>query len=272
MRGTGIRHAPCPWRFSRSRLTPLLFPLTLLLLSCDPTLPPLRGKMAIGSDPYAVFVGGGPFNGDLYAVRPDGGPAVPITFTSVAELRPALSPDGTRLAFLRGASPDDSTPASAWVMNLRTGSERELLLPKGAARPERIGWARDGKTVIVATPDELYRVRPPPGRADAQSITEPERAAAESSLAVLLGDPVFTRVVPCEKKRDLCLVGTSGRPALLATSVRDPLRWGGDSVAFFVGDRLQIRPLDRGRPRLLLMTNAPERPRGMTFFPGKRER
>lgn len=241
---------------------------TLFLLACDPTLPPLRGKLAIGSDPYAVFVGGGPFNGDLYAVRPDGGPAVRITFTNVAELRPALSPDGTKLAFLRGASPDDSTPASAWVMNLRTGSERELLLPKGAARPERVAWERDGKTVIVATPDELYRVRPPPGRAEAQTITEAERAAAESSLAVLLGDPIFTRVVPCEKKRDLCLVGTSGRPALLATSVRDPLRWGGDSVAFFVGDRLQIRPLNRGRPRLLLMTNVPERPRGMTFFPG----
>jgi hypothetical protein len=246
--------------------------LTLFLVACDPTLPPLRGKMDIGRDPYAVFVGGGPLNSDLYAVRPDGGPAVPINFTSVAELRPALSPDGTKLAFLRGVSTEDSTPGAAWVMNLRSGSERQLQLPKGAGPPERVGWDRDGKTVVVATSDELYRVRAPPGRADAQAIPEPERAAAESSLAVLLGDPVFTTVVPCEKRRDLCLVGTSGRPALLATSVRDPLRWGPDSVAFFVGDRLQIRPLNRGRPRLLLMTNAPERPRGMTFFPGKRER
>ena len=228
--------------------------------------------MAIGSDPYAVFVGGGPLNSDLYAVRPDGGPAVPVTFTNVAELRPALSPDGMKLAFLRGASLDDSTSASAWIMNLRSGSERELLLPKGAGPPQRVGWERDGKTVIVKTSDALYRVRPPPGKADAQAIPEAERAAAESSLAVLLGDPVFTRVVPCEKARDLCTVGRRGRPSLLATSVRDPLRWGPDSVAFFVGDRLQIRPLNRGRPRLLLMTNAPERPRAMTFFPGKRER
>lgn len=263
-------------RFALRRVTTLftvhcsLF--TLFLTSCDPTLPPLRGKMDIGSDPYAVFVGGGALSSDLYAVRPHGGPAVRITFTNVAELRPAVSPDGTKLAFLRGVSLDDSTSASAWVMNLRSGSERELVLPQGAGRPQRVGWDRDGKTVVVATTGDLYRVRAPPGRPDAQAVPEPERAAAESSLAVLLGDPVFTRVVRCEKARDLCLVGAGGRPSLLATSVRDPLRWGPDSVAFFFGDRLQIRPLNRGRPRLLLMTDAPERPREMTFFPGKRER
>jgi hypothetical protein len=245
---------------------------TLFLLSCDPTLPPLRGKMAVGTDPYAVFVGGGPLNSDLYAVRADGGPPVPITFTNVAELRPALSADGRRLAFLRGASLDDSMPATAWVMNLRSGSERELRLPKGAGPPERVGWERGGKTVIVATADDLYRLTPPPGRADARPVPPAERAAAESTLAVLLGDPVFTRVVPCESARDLCLVGARGRRGLLANSVRDPVRWGSDSVGFFFGDRLQIRPLSRGRPRLLLMTNAPERPRQMTFFPGKRER
>ena len=65
-------------------------------------MPPLRGQMEIGRDPYAVFVGGSRPNSDLYAVRPNGGPPVAITFTNVAELRPALSPDGAGLAFLRG--------------------------------------------------------------------------------------------------------------------------------------------------------------------------
>ena len=31
----------------------------------------------------------------------------------------------------------DSTPASIWVMNLLSGGERELVLPKGAGRPSR---------------------------------------------------------------------------------------------------------------------------------------
>jgi hypothetical protein len=260
----------CP--LPRSPFTPFLFPLTLVLSACDPTLPPLRGQVDIGSDPYAVFVGGGTHNSDLYAVRPDGGPAIPITFSSVAELRPALSPDGRRLAFLRGASLDDATPTTVWLMNLRSGSERELILPAGAGRPTRVGWEREGKLLVVQTENGLYRVSPPPGRPVIEPVPEAERAAAESSLAILLGDPVFTSVVPCKDRRDLCLVGGTGRTALLAESVRDPLRWGSDSVAFFVGDRLQIRPLSQGRPRLLLMTDGPERPREMTFFEGKRTR
>ena len=78
---------------SVSPLTRLLLPLTLLLLTgCDPTLPPLRGQMEIGRDPYAVFVGGEGPNSDLYAVRPDGGPPVRITFTNVAELAPGALP------------------------------------------------------------------------------------------------------------------------------------------------------------------------------------
>jgi hypothetical protein len=110
-----------------------------------------------------------------------------------------------------------------------------------------------------------------------QATTEPEpvraeeRAAAESSLAVLVGDPVFARVVACRKGNYLCVETGRGAPGILAQSARDPLRWGPDSVAFFVNDLLQIRPLARGRPRLLNWSNVPARPRQMTFFEGQRE-
>jgi hypothetical protein len=243
---------------------------TLFLVACDPTL---RREMEIGQEPYAVFVGGRGANSDLYAVRPSGGPPVRITFTNVAELAPALSPDGIALAFLRGASLSDSTPATIWVMNLLSGSERELVLPQGAGRPVDVGWEPDGQSLIVSASKGLYRFMAPPADPDPYPVPADERVSAESTLAVLLGDPVFTRVVPCKKtRRDLCIVGASGRPGLLAQAVRDPVRWGGDSVAFFVGDRLQVRPLGPGRGRILMMSQAPERPRGMTFFEGKRER
>jgi hypothetical protein len=259
-------------RFSRSPHTHLLFPLTLLVLSCDPTLPPLRGQMAIGRDPYAVFVGGEGPNSDLYAVRPDGGPPVRITFTNVAELAPALSPDGGGLAFLRGASLTDSTPASVWVLNLQSGGERELVLPKGAGRPIEVGWELPGESLIVSASKGLYRFKAPPADPDARPVPPPERAAAESSLAVLLGDPVFARVTPCRSAGDLCVTGDSGGPGLLARDAHDPARWGGDSVAFFVGDAVEIRPLGPGRPRRLMWSNGPKRPREMTFFEGKRDR
>ncbi|HVQ48291.1 MAG TPA: hypothetical protein VMS62_15790, partial [Gemmatimonadales bacterium] len=90
------------------------------VLACG-TLPPLRGKIDVGHEPYALFVGGSGHGGDLYAVRADGGPAYQITYTTVAELRPALSPDGAEVAFFRGQSLRDSTPATLWVLNLLNG-------------------------------------------------------------------------------------------------------------------------------------------------------
>ncbi len=254
-------------------LTAYRLPLTLFLLTaCDATLPPLRGQMEVGHDPYAVFVGGSSRASDLYAIRPDGGKPVAITFTNVAEQKPALSPDGGALAFLRSASLNDSTPATIWVMNLLSGSERELVLPKGAVHPAAVGWGPDGQSLIVAAGKELYRINAPPVAAEPRRIPPAERARAESSLAVLLGDPVFARAVACSAPGDLCIIGGSDDPGLLARGARDPVRWGPDSVAFFVDDNLEIRPLGPGRPRRLVWSNPPERPREMTFFNGKRER
>jgi hypothetical protein len=240
-----------------------------LVLACG-TLPPLRGKIDVGKESYAVFVGGSGMSGDLYAVRADGGPAHPLTFTPVAELRPALAPNGVDLAFLRGLSLRDSTPATVWVMNLLNGAERELELPKDAGAPMRVAWNADGSSLVVQTARQLYRLSAPPGKPDPQVIPEPERAAAESSLSVLLGEPVFARVVPCQRPRDLCVIPRSGRSGILAQAASDPVRWGTDSVAFFTGELLQIRPLAKGRPRLLHWTDAPARPRQVTFFRGAR--
>jgi hypothetical protein len=53
---------------------------------------------------------------------------------------------------------------------------------------------------------------------------------------------------------------------LLAQAASDPARWGRDSVAFFTGELLQIRPLSKGRPRLLNWSEVPARPRQLTYF------
>ena len=242
--------------------------LTLFSVLACGTLPPLRGKIDVGHEPYALFVGGSGHGGDLYAVRADGGPAYQITYTTVAELRPALSPDGAEVAFFRGQSLRDSTPATLWVLNLLNGADRELRLPKDAGLLERVGWSSDGSALLVKTGKDLYRVEAPPAKPNARSVPPEERAAAESSLAVLLGDPVFARVVPCPQAEDLCVIPRKGRPGILAQAATDPVRWGNDSVAFFTGELLQIRPLAKGRPRLLHWSEVPARPRQVTYFQG----
>jgi hypothetical protein len=256
-----------------SHLSPLtshafLLVFSLLLSASCGTLPPLRGKIDVGHESYAVFVGGSGLGGDLYAVRSNGGPAYPITFTTVAEMRPALSPDGAEVAFFRGISLRDSTPASLWILNLLNGSERELRLPKGAGTLERVGWSADGKSLVVRTGTELYRLDAPPARPNPRILPPEDRAAAESSLAVLLGQPVFASVIPCKRAEDLCVVPRRGQPGILAQAARDPVRWGRDSVAFFTGELLQIRPLAKGRPRLLNWSEVPARPRQLTYFQG----
>ena len=242
----------------------------LALGGCSGSLPPLRGQMQVGHDAYAIFVGGtGAAGGDLYAVRTDGGPPVQITFTTVGEMRPALSSDGAMVAFLRGTSLRDSTPATLWVMNLLNGGDRELELPKGAGAPAAVGWSGDGRSLVVRAAGGLYRVSAPPARPEARPVPPAERSAAESALAVLVGDPVFARVVPCAEPGALCVAADTGTPGLLARHARGALRWGGDSVAYFVEDRVEIRPVGPGRSRLLGWDNPPSGAREMTVFLGR---
>jgi hypothetical protein len=240
------------------------------VLACDATLPPLRGKAEIGRDAYLVFVGGNSTSSDLYAVRGDGGASVPLTYTPVAELAPELAPDGASVAFLRARALGDSVPATVWVMNLLSGADRELPLPKGAGAPTELGWSRDGTWLFVRTGKGIYRLTPPPLKPESQLVTAAARPAAESSLAVLLGDPAFARVVRCQQVDELCVVAESGGPGFLARGAQQALRWGPDSVALLIDRMVEIRPLGPGRPRRLSWSNLPEHPRQLTFFPGRR--
>jgi hypothetical protein len=232
----------------------------------------MRGQAEVGRDAYAVFVGGSGLSSDLYAVRDDGGPAIPLTYTPVAELDPAVSPNGGMVAFLRARSLSDSTPATVWVLNLLSGADRELELPKGAGAPLQLGWTQDGTSIIVRAERGLYRLSASSSHVASGPVLEAERALAESSLAVLLGDPVFARVVPCQTAGELCVKADSGAPGFLARGAEQALRWGPDSVALLIGQRLDIRPLGPGRPRRLAWSRLPEHPRQVTFFPGRRGR
>jgi hypothetical protein len=241
----------------------------LLLAACETTFLPLRGKIEVGRDPMVVFVGGdSPSGGDLYALSTSGGQAIPITFSAVGEMRPALSPDGGAVAFLRAGSLSDSSPASVWVMNLTNGAERRVELPESAGPPERVGWADGGRSLVMMAGGQLYRGEAPPAKGTARPVTGAERAPAESALAVILGKPAFARAVPCANAQDLCVVGDTGSPAIFARGAREPARWGDDSVGYLEGDRLVVRPLAAGRARRVEWSAVPARPRQPSVFAG----
>jgi hypothetical protein len=240
----------------------------LLLAACEGGFLPLRGRIEVGRDPMLVFVGGPPTASDLFALPPDGGQAIAITFSPVAEMRPALAPDGGSVAFLRAGSLGDSVPADVWILNLANGRERRIELPIAAGRPDQVGWSKTGRWVVIRAGGKLYRADAPPAAGFTRPVAAAERAVTESALTVLLGRPAFARVVPCERPEDLCVVGDTGSPALLAPDARDPARWGDDSVAYLQGDRLLVRPLGPGRIRRVEWSGVPDSPRQLSTFAG----
>jgi hypothetical protein len=245
----------------------------LLACACEGTLPPLREVAEVGQDPIVVFVGGtGDAGGDLFAARTGGGEVVQLTYSPVGEMRPSLAPDGGAVAFLRGGSLTDSAPAAVWVKNLLNGAERQVSLPKGAGAPARVGWARDGGSLVVETGEGIYHAPAPPAEGTAVPVRADGRAAAESALAVLVGSPAFASVVTCADPANLCVVGDTGAPALLAAGARDAARWGSDSVAYFQDGELLVRPLGPGRARRVGLTGGPTEPRQPTVFAGGRGR
>jgi hypothetical protein len=221
----------------------------------------------VGRDAYAIFVADGPGGlSDLFGVRADGGPVFQITYTSVAESDPALSPDGRLLAFLRARSLRDTLPGAVWVMNLLTGAERRVVLPMDSPPPARVGWSADGSALYVRAGTELWRLTAPPAAPAPRRATPAERLAADTSLGVFLGSPPFARVLVCE--HSLCAQARTGEPVPFAPGGRDPVRWGPDSVAFLSANNLVVRPVGPGRGHLVEWTGVPAAPRELTFFPG----
>jgi WD40-like Beta Propeller Repeat len=241
-----------------------------LLLSGCTGLSPLRGRAAVGRDAYVIFVGDGPGGQpDLFGVRADGGPVFQITYTSVLEAAPALSPDGGTVAFLRARTIHDSVPTAVWVLNLLSGAERELPLPPGGERPDRVGWSGDGKSIYVRAGTTRYELSAPPAAPAPRALAGPARAAADSSFSVWLGDPAFGRAVGCDQA--LCVQTDSGPPTPFAPNSRDAARWGPDSVGFVSGSDLIVRPVGPGRERRVEWSGVPAKPRELTSFPGRSE-
>ncbi len=245
------------------RLLPLL--LLLLLLACRVSLSPLQNKVAVGQEPYlALQAAGESGRDDIYVVRPDDGTVVPLTYTRWGEAHPALSPDGVMLAFVRYSI--DETELRVVVMNLLNGNERVVWGPVGEAI-SGLGWA-DAGLIAAATASGPLLLTAPPAAPRAIRPVGDEAARADSSLHVLLGDPPFARVVECENADELCVLTANGVSQPLQAGASVPLRWGPDSLAYLLGETIEIRPLGPGRSRSLTAEPPLAGIENGSYFPG----
>jgi hypothetical protein len=267
-RRTGRLPAPRrAWLVSRSAL-----PLILLLLACRGTLSPLSNKLDIGEEPYLVLAADGEDGqGDLFASTLAGGTAYQVTFTRVDERLAALAPDGTMLAFVRSRSASDSR---RWliVMNLQSGAERQVEIRDLV--PDATAWSADGRQLYVRGGLSVLTTAAPPATLQLQAVPEAGRPAADSALAVLLGDPAVGVAVPCPTGGICARFGADTATRIIAAGgATNPVRWAGDSLAYLEGGDWVVRPLAGGRTRILRWSSrAPSRPRGLTVFPGRGSR
>jgi Tol biopolymer transport system component len=165
---------PVAWSSDGSKLL-IRREMGLYVLQADGTETRLTEADAEGAsfspDGSEVVYAAGPWeHSAIYAVSSDGGaPRLILRSTRRIPLHgrkllayaeePALSPDGTRIAYFDGFG-DHSH--SLWVANA-DGTERRVLLDDEFSRPGHIRaltWAPDGGWLAFATDGSIYLVRP----------------------------------------------------------------------------------------------------------------
>ncbi len=264
----------CGPEASRLRLPSLTFLAVFMLFGCR--VSPLTNQIEVGTEPFVIFVGeGAEGQTDLFAGSAAGGEMTRITFSRPPESVPALNPTGDVVAFLRTPAVGGEGEPRVVFMNLSSASERELTIPEGLGRPDRLGWSEDGSRLFLRFPHTIAGVKAPPSTGEVSPIEAAEVTGAEKALAVEIGQPVFGRVEPCRvesggagRTPGLCVVSPGREPTTLTTEGKNPLRWGGDSVAYMVGSTLEVRPLGGGRARRPTWTRMPQNPRQPTYTAG----
>jgi TolB protein len=113
---------------------------------------------------WIVFTSDRSGSADLYRVHADGSALEQLTNDAAFEDQGALSPDGSRLAYV---STRDGGFPNLWLKDLKTGRTRSLAkAPAGSFRPS---WSPDGRWIAFSSDRDtaLVRVRRPPSGAQA---------------------------------------------------------------------------------------------------------
>lgn len=241
----------------------LLTTATLMVGACS--FSPLTNRVKVGEEDLVVFVGEGvDGNTDLFVSPTAGGTPTQITYTVAVEMLPRFSVDGGALAFLR-ARDSAGGGARLIVMNMLNGNERSVTLPSDAGTPIALGWSAVPGVLYLRTSTGTWKAVAPPAPFTVERLAE-SSAAADSALAVWLGDPRFALGMECGGA--VCVVGAGGDTTVVARDGVGPLRWGMDSVAWFEQGNLIVRSLGPGPARRVTWRGAPSNARDATYAAG----
>ncbi len=237
-----------------------------LLASC--TVTPLTNRIQVGDEAFVIAVGEGPDGQtDLFAAPAGGGAFTRLTYSRPEERLPRISADGKSVAFLRAASGVSGPPWSLVVLDLTSNGEHAAPLPADAGVPERLGWSRDGSRVVIKA-QGYYSMAVLPGAAVVAHFPADSLALADSLTREVLGEPPHGIVDRCAGG-GLCIVASTGEITPLDRAASDAVRWGADSVGYFVSGKFEVRPLAGGHSRRPDWTQAPAGLRQLSYNPGQ---
>ena len=114
---------------------------------------------------------------DLYSVDPNGGIARAITHTSAEETEPALSPDGTQVAYVRADARGLSCkgcPATIWIMNADGTNQHALTQPQTGQWDYDPSWSPDGTQIVFS---RWYAAGARPPTTSSSSVQQEDRPA-----------------------------------------------------------------------------------------------
>lgn len=94
-------------------------------------------------------------NWDLYLVETQGSAPRRLTHTTACEYWPSWSPDGTKIVFARTSSCLSGGNSDVWMLDLKTGTERNLTSNPG--RDDWGGvWSPDGRRIVFSSNKVLH--------------------------------------------------------------------------------------------------------------------
>ena len=167
--------------------------LSAAALSCL-ILPGTAGGAFPGTNGRIVFVTNRDGVDELYTANPDGSDPVNITNTREAESHPVLSPDGTKVAFVRNSGQGNDI----FVMNA-DGSGTAVPITGIEGADDEPGWSPDGNSIVYVsnhnvpgggtTGPELW-ITPATGGAQRQLTNTPNNAASGAPEWSPAGDQI----------------------------------------------------------------------------------
>ena len=116
-------------------------------------------------------------DGDIWTLDPVTGVTTPLVTGEAVDEAPAFSPDGTKIAFVRGATVNNSIGQEVVVANADGTNPIVVSRQPAARRSTHLEWAPDSRSVLTGLEDRSAILL-----LDATALAEPQIVATDADL------------------------------------------------------------------------------------------